>query len=161
MLEGWQVSSALAVLSGQPLPGTDTSTDLSGTGQKLDRWSIAGDPSNIKTGFGVPCYGVTGSKFAKAGTGCNVVNAGTGSAGTASFVATLPQACIDTAGNEATNPAVVAAGVATSTDSPRSPISAATTRTERRSFLPLKAHSAIWREMYLAMACPIANGMRR
>jgi hypothetical protein len=112
LLEGWQISSALAVLSGQPLAGTDTSTDLSGTGQKLDRWSIAGDPSNIKTGFGVPCYGIAGSKFAKAGTGCNVVNAGTGSAGTASFVSALPQACINAATNEATNPAVVAAGVA-------------------------------------------------
>jgi Carboxypeptidase regulatory-like domain/TonB dependent receptor len=105
LLEGWQVSSALTVLSSQPLPGTDTSSDLSGTGQKLDRWSIGGDPSNIQTGFGVPCYGVTGSSFAKAGTGCNVVSA----------VANLPQACIDTAGSEATNPAVVAAGAANST----------------------------------------------
>jgi hypothetical protein len=108
LLEGWQLSSAVTVLSGQPLTGTDSSTDLSGTGQNLDRWSIGGSPSNIQTGFGVPCFGIAGSKFDK--VPCKTVSVGTSTKGTQAFVANLPQACIDTAAAEATNPAVVAAG---------------------------------------------------
>jgi len=113
LLEGWQVSSAVTILSGQPLTGTDSSTDLSGTGQNLDRWSIGGSPSNIQTGFGVPCFGIAGSKFDK--VPCTTVPVGTSTKGTQAFVANLPQACIDTAAGEATNPAVVAAGDTNST----------------------------------------------
>jgi hypothetical protein len=116
LLQGWQVSSAIAILSGQPLTGTDSSTDLSGTGQKLDRWSIAGDAKNIQTGFGIPCYSITGikAKFDKAP--CTTVPVGTSTQGTAAFVANLPQACIDAAAGEATNPTVVAGGLAGSLD---------------------------------------------
>jgi hypothetical protein len=108
------------VLSAQPLSGTDSSTDLSGTGQKLDRWSIGGNPSNIQTGFGVPCFGIIGSKFQRANISgvptCTPVLVGTSTQGTAAFVANLPQACIDAASSEATNPTVVAGGLAGSKD---------------------------------------------
>jgi hypothetical protein len=115
MLEGWNVSTTIVLLSGQPVPVQDTSTDISGTGLKLDRWSILGDPRNIKTGFGVPCYGVSGSKFAGS-SNCFTVNKGTGAAGSAAVVASMPAACITAATNEATNPAVVALGSAGSKD---------------------------------------------
>jgi hypothetical protein len=115
MLEGWQVNSAIEVFSGQPIVGQDTSTDISGTGELLDRWSILGSPKNIRTGYGVPCYGITGSKFAS--SGCIPVNTPAGAAaGTQALVANMPPACITEAGSEATNPTVVAGGVAGSKD---------------------------------------------
>ena len=109
MLEGWQVSTTIVALSGQPVNVQDTSTDFSGTGLKLDRWSILGDPKSIKTGFGVPCYGIQGSKFGGT-SNCFTVSKGTGAAGTAGLVSLMPAACITAATNEATNPTVVALG---------------------------------------------------
>lgn len=102
MLQGWQVNVALSMLSALPFNAQDSTDDLSGTGVNQDRWNIVGDPSNIVAGTAapVPCFGVTGSAFAKQGTGCNVV----------SSVSLLPAQCIAASSASGTNPAVVAAG---------------------------------------------------
>ena len=115
MLEGWQVNSTIAAYSGQPINPADGSTDLSGTGELRDTWTVLGSPSNIQTGYGVPCYGITGSKFVS--SGCTAVNTpAAAAAGTQALVANMPAACIAAAANEVTNPTVVAGGLAGSKD---------------------------------------------
>jgi TonB dependent receptor-like, beta-barrel len=101
MLQGWQVNVAATILSGIPFNAQDTTDDLSGTGILQDRWNILGDPGNLVTGTAapVPCYGITGSKFAASGTGCTIVPA----------VANLPAQCLTAAGAAASNPSVPAA----------------------------------------------------
>ena len=65
LLEGWQISSSLDILTGLPINGVDTTSDFSGTGAVADRWNLFGDPSNFTVGTRemLPCYGVTGSVF--------------------------------------------------------------------------------------------------
>ena len=101
MLQGWQVNVAATILSALPFNAQDTTDDLSGTGINQDRWNILGDPGNLVTGTAapVPCFGITGSKFAASGTGCTIVPA----------VANLPTQCLTAAGAAASNPAVPAA----------------------------------------------------
>jgi hypothetical protein len=72
LLQGWSINSIVNILSGAPYNAMDASTDLSGTGEAFDRWTLVGDPSNFEaTGPGsLPCYGLSGSTFGKAGTGC-------------------------------------------------------------------------------------------
>jgi hypothetical protein len=62
MLQGWQVTSTLAVYSGRPINPTDPSSggdDLSATGVGQDRWTLVGNASDF-TGFGkttaIPCF---------------------------------------------------------------------------------------------------------
>ena len=104
MLEGWQVNVALSMLSALPFNAQDSTDDLSGTGINQDRWNIVGDPGNIVAGTAapVPCFGVTGSAFAKTGTGCTVV----------SSVSALPPQCVAASSASGTNPAVLAASPA-------------------------------------------------
>lgn len=124
LLEGWELNWALNVLGAEPVNVEDASTDLSGTGQLRDHWSIFGDPKNIKTGVGtaIPCFGVSGSGGAfTASSGCIVVAVGSGFAGpltaanAAVFDANLPQACRTAAAAEPTNASVVAANDANAT----------------------------------------------
>ena len=115
MLEGWEINSVVSVLSTAPLPAV-AGPDLSGTGEGQDRWTLVGNPNNITTGkFGeVPCYSLASGQFA--GPPCTPVQAGTGTQGTASFVQNFPAGCISAAMNEATNPTVLAGGLAGSAD---------------------------------------------
>jgi hypothetical protein len=76
-----------------PYNAQDTTDDTSGTGVKLDKWSLVGNPHDFQfqqglpgTG-GFPCFGFAGSTFGK----------------TANCQATLPQACIDAANAQPTN----------------------------------------------------------
>jgi hypothetical protein len=66
MLEGWQISSAINVQSGQPFRGSDSSNDFAGVndnrglfGGTAEPWSISGKASNFKFGTTnpLPCYG--------------------------------------------------------------------------------------------------------
>jgi hypothetical protein len=99
MLQGWQLNVALSMLSALPFNAQDSTDDLSGTGIDQDRWNILGSPSNITAGTAapIPCFGVAGSAFAKTGTGCTIVQAGTGALGTPGFVSNLPAQCVSLA----------------------------------------------------------------
>ncbi len=96
ILEGWQVNSALNLLSGAPMEAYDSTSDLSGTGEAEDRWNFFGKPSdfNVGTPQTLPCYGTAGSVFAKSGA-CQIT-------------AFLPQACASAATSLPTNPNVPA-----------------------------------------------------
>ena len=71
MLEGWELASAFTISSGRPYNLTDSGDDLSGTGEKQDRWTLVGNPQDF-SGFGgstpIPCYSAASGKFA--GSGC-------------------------------------------------------------------------------------------
>jgi hypothetical protein len=104
LLEGWQLNTSVTMLAGFPFNANDTTNDISGTGQLLDRWTLVGDPKNFKVGgpgsatqSPVPCYGVTGSSFAKA-TNCTTV----------ATVSNMPALCQSAAAAEPTNPSVPA-----------------------------------------------------
>jgi hypothetical protein len=66
LLEGWQISSAINIQSGQPFRGTDSSNDFTGVadprgifgGPGPEPWSLHGSASNFKLGTltPVPCY---------------------------------------------------------------------------------------------------------
>jgi hypothetical protein len=75
VLEGWQMNTTLNLLSGVPVDAYDFTDDLSGTGELNDRWDIFGNPGDFKVGTPqtIPCYGVTGSTFAKSGV-CTTVS---------------------------------------------------------------------------------------
>jgi hypothetical protein len=99
MLQGWQANIALSILSALPFNAQDSTDDLSGTGINQDRWNILGDPGNITAGTAapIPCFGVPGSSFAKTGTGCTIVAAGSGTVGTPGFVSNMPSQCLASA----------------------------------------------------------------
>jgi len=99
LLEGWRISSTLDVMSAFPFGAIDNTDDFSGTGEKTDRWNLVGPASAFKAGTPVPlpCFGVTGSKFATSGV-CTVE----------SSVASMPQLCQTVATNEPTNPTLPA-----------------------------------------------------
>ena len=85
ILQGWSVSSATQIWSALPWSPLDSTDDIGGTGEAQDRWDLLGNPSDFN-GFGrttgVPCYGVTGSTFAKVSRCTSVAN-----------VTLMPQAC--------------------------------------------------------------------
>jgi len=100
LLEGWQLNSALNILSGVPVEAFDNTSDLSGTGEQDDRWDLFGNPRDFTEGTPamLPCYGLAISTFGKT-TGCTPVQT----------LAAMPQACVTAATNLPVNPAVVAA----------------------------------------------------
>lgn len=104
MLQGWQLSSLVNLIGALPWAPADTSSDFSGTGEKNDRWTLIGTPTDFSS-YGrfvsIPCWGITSSAFGKNGTGCTVV----------STVASMPQACVTAATNEVVNPAVGTTGL--------------------------------------------------
>ncbi len=95
LLSGWRLNTVVYVLSRIPMGANDTTDDISGTGVRMDRWSLVGNPKDFEWGHvpgpgGVPCYGFAGGTFAKV-SNCSQV---------------LPQACIDAAASLPNNPAL-------------------------------------------------------
>jgi len=99
MLEGWQITSTLSVYSKRPVNATDSSNDLSGTGQGGDRWSLVGNADDFQLGgrTTVPCFAASSAQLT-----------GTGISGSSAFknacTAGLPQACLTAAAAEQTGP---------------------------------------------------------
>jgi hypothetical protein len=93
MLQGWTVTSTVWIDSGRPLLAQDTTNDVSSTGNRVDRWTLAGTPSDF-TGFGnqshIPCF------YNSAAT--------SSAAWQAACTQGLPQACVTAAANEPTGP---------------------------------------------------------
>jgi hypothetical protein len=58
LLEGWQINSIVSVFSAQPWGPIDAGTDISGTGELVDRWNFFGRPSDFKPTIstGVPYF---------------------------------------------------------------------------------------------------------
>ena len=56
LLEGWQVNTIVSLFGAQPWGVIDTGTDLSHTGEGVDRWNFTGPTSDIKatSSSGVP-----------------------------------------------------------------------------------------------------------
>lgn len=48
ILEGWQVTTAVQILSALPFNALDTGDDISGTGEGVDRWDLLGKASDFK-----------------------------------------------------------------------------------------------------------------
>jgi hypothetical protein len=48
LLEGWQVNTIIAVYGAQPWGPIDAGTDISGTGEFVDRWNFFGHPGDFK-----------------------------------------------------------------------------------------------------------------
>ena len=101
LLQGWALNSSVNVLSALPLNALDSSRDTSGTGEKIDRWTLYGDRTpfdDILGGPGtVPCYGIAGSQFSKSAN-CTIVPNAAG----------FPAPCIAAAAAEPNGPAGVA-----------------------------------------------------
>ncbi len=99
MLEGWEISSAINVQSGQPFRGTDSTNDFAGVddarglfgGPGPEPWSLYGSASNFKLGKlrRLPCFGFA-AFFSVIGV-CNP---------------TLPGACMTAANAEPVNAAM-------------------------------------------------------
>jgi hypothetical protein len=58
LLEGWQVNTIVSVYGSQPWGPIDAGTDVSGTGELVDRWDFFGNPSSFKPTIssGVPHF---------------------------------------------------------------------------------------------------------
>lgn len=97
LLEGWRVSSTVNIMSAFPFGAIDSTDDFSGTGEKTDRWNMVGPASAFKAGKTntLPCFGVTGSKFANSGV-CTIETS----------LSAMPQLCQQVASNEVPNPNV-------------------------------------------------------
>jgi carboxypeptidase family protein len=63
LLEGWQVNGIVTLQSGQPWTIDDYGQNISGAGDKADRWDFFGNPSDFKgTNFTIPyCKGFGGT----------------------------------------------------------------------------------------------------
>ncbi len=100
MLDGWSLTSSVTILTPGPVNVFDNTFDTSGTGTKLDRWNLYGNPNDFNKVIGglatVPCYGVTGSKFAI--PSCTTVMS----------VGLMPASCIAEANLEPNGPTGVA-----------------------------------------------------
>jgi hypothetical protein len=101
LLKGWAMSGSIVVESSLPFTALDTKDDLTGAGTITGPgtasvpWTLYGPAGPFNQIFGragtIPCYGLTGSKFAAAGTGCITVSA-------------MPSACIAAADSEVPSP---------------------------------------------------------
>jgi hypothetical protein len=89
MLQGWQINSIVNLVGALPFNATDTTTDISGSGDFNDRWDLIGSPNDFKLGgpSAIPCYGALGSSFSKAG--CAALPAACTSAASALGPATM------------------------------------------------------------------------
>jgi len=113
LLQGWTVTGHISYISGLPQTFSDTSNDLTGAGTGVP-WTLAGSAKPFDQIFGragytgsipaglaaVPCYGVSGSKFGAAGTGCVIVPT----------IASMPSACVNAANAEPNAATGLAAG---------------------------------------------------
>jgi hypothetical protein len=122
MLQGWEVNATINLMSALPLNVSDTKDDLLGAGSTVaDPWNLYGPAAPFDSTLGgagnalanssAYCYGIANSAFAKAG--CITVPAGSGVAGSATFVSNLPAACQAGAAAAGTS---TAAGVKSATD---------------------------------------------
>jgi Carboxypeptidase regulatory-like domain/TonB dependent receptor len=61
LLKGWQVNTIISVFAAQPWGPIDAGTDISGTGELVDRWNFFGKPSDFKSTIssGVPYFAST------------------------------------------------------------------------------------------------------
>jgi Carboxypeptidase regulatory-like domain/TonB dependent receptor len=50
MLEGWQINSIVNVQTPQPWTISDSTFNISGTGENADRWDIFGNPADFRSG---------------------------------------------------------------------------------------------------------------
>jgi hypothetical protein len=98
MLEGWSLSSVILILTPASVTASESGIDTSGTGEG-DEWNLYGSAKDFDALIGavthVPCYAVTGSKFA--GGGCTVV----------ASVGLMPASCLAEANLEMPSPAGV------------------------------------------------------
>jgi hypothetical protein len=106
MLQGWSVNTSISMETPIPFCVNDTKDDLTGAGAATGPtilgtgcaagtpWTLSGPAGPISQLYGragtIPCYGITGSTFAKAGTGCVTVLAGAA----ATPWTNMPAACI-------------------------------------------------------------------
>jgi hypothetical protein len=99
LLKGWQLNTAVNLVSALPITAYDTSDDISGTSELLDRWTLAGNPKNFNAGGlnPIPCYGSSTSSTFSLKNGCTVG---------------LPQACLNAASAEPNGPATGETGLA-------------------------------------------------
>ena len=61
LLQGWEVNTIVSVFGAQPWGPIDAGTDISGTGELVDRWNFFGDPGDFKPtrSAGVPYFAGT------------------------------------------------------------------------------------------------------
>jgi hypothetical protein len=85
LLEGWELNS-IATLSGrQPWAAFDTKDDISGTGERMDRWDFFGNPSDFNSGpTPLPYFSGTTNPACVAAEG-NVANGPGGTTGVQSL----------------------------------------------------------------------------
>ena len=59
LLKGWELNTIVSVYGAQPWGPIDAGTDVSGTGELVDRWNFFGDPGDFKPTIssGVPYFG--------------------------------------------------------------------------------------------------------
>jgi len=50
MLKGWQINSIVTAQTAQPWNAVDSSSNISGTGENVDRWNFVGNPADFKVG---------------------------------------------------------------------------------------------------------------
>jgi hypothetical protein len=109
LLDGWQLNTTVNLLGSVPFNAADTSSDISGTGELEDRWTLAGPASDFTPGgpgplpcFGIPAdaaAGTAASSFSKA-SNCITVAAGTAT----NPVAFMPTQCVTAAAAEPNGP---------------------------------------------------------
>ena len=66
-MEGWQLDTAVILMSPLPVMAVDTLYDVSGTDDLQDRWTLVGNPSDFQGGglIRVPCFGAPESKLSR------------------------------------------------------------------------------------------------
>ena len=85
LLEGWQVNSIVSVYGAQPWGPIDAGTDVSGTGEFVDRWDFFGNPGDIQAtkSSGVPYF--PGTSNSACATKALALDGGTAAGHTASL----------------------------------------------------------------------------
>lgn len=93
LLEGWRLNSIVSLFGAQPWGVIDTGTDLSLTGEGVDRWDFTGNPSDFKAtkSTGVPW--IANTNFVT-DAGGNVIGVAPGAPAAAAM-------CITAAGSQA------------------------------------------------------------
>jgi hypothetical protein len=111
LLEGWQLNGAISFVGAFPFNAIDSTSDISGTGEDADHWTLAGSPSSFQAGNPVqlPCYGIA--------AGTETINGGSYAFPQSSFskqsncitVAPtgMPAACLSAAAAEPNSPSNV------------------------------------------------------
>jgi hypothetical protein len=85
LLEGWQLNTIVSVFGAQPWGPIDAGTDVSGTGEFVDRWNFFGPPSDFKPtrSAGVPYF--PGNSNAGCATKALSLDGGTAAGNTAAL----------------------------------------------------------------------------